>query len=247
MAAAKKLYVIGIGPGSTEMMSRKAFAILKEVEVIVAYKSYLKLITEIISDEQEIYQSGMGAEKERVTKAIESALNGKSTAIISSGDAGVYGMAGPVLELVDKRNLDLEVEVVPGITAANAAAAVLGAPLMHDYAVISLSDILTPWDLIVKRLKAAAEADLITVLYNPRSSRRKQQLKIARKIYLEHRDEKTPVGIVRNIERKGEKIIISDLEKLPFKKVDMLTTVVIGNSQTYVADDKIITPRGYNL
>ncbi|TDO92170.1 precorrin-3B C17-methyltransferase [Halanaerobium saccharolyticum] len=247
MSAAKKLYVIGIGPGSIEMMSRKAFSILKKVEVIVGYKSYIKLAAEIISEEQEIYQSGMGAEKKRVVKAIESALNGKTTAIISSGDAGVYGMAGPVLELVDKRNLDLEVEIIPGITAANAAAAVLGAPLMHDYAVISLSDILTPWEVIVKRLKAAAESDLITVLYNPRSSRRKKQLKIAREIYLSHRDKSTPVGIVRNIDREGENIIISDLQNLPLKKVDMLSTVVIGNSQTYAAGGKLITPRGYNL
>ena len=247
MSAAKKLYVIGIGPGSTEMMSRKAFAILKKVEVIVGYKSYIKLVAEIISKEQQIYQSGMGAEKERVAKAIEYALNGKTTAIISSGDAGVYGMAGPVLELVNKRNLDLEIEIIPGITAANAAAAVLGAPLMHDYAVISLSDILTPWEIIVKRLKAAAESDLITVLYNPRSSKRKKQLKIAREIYLEHREQSTPVGIVRNIDRNEEDIIISDLQKLPLKKVDMLSTVVIGNSQTYVADNNLVTPRGYNL
>lgn len=247
MPAVKKLYVIGIGPGSTEMMSRKSFDILKKVDVIVGYRSYIKLVSEIISEKQKVYQSGMGAEKERVAKAIEYALSGKLTAIISSGDAGVYGMAGPVLELVDKKNIDLEVEIIPGVTAANAAAAVLGAPLMHDYAVISLSDILTPWAVIRKRLKAAAEADLITVLYNPRSSKRKEQLRIAREIYLEYRDQTTPVGVVRNIDREGENIIISDLQNLPLKKVDMLSTVVIGNSQTYVAENKLITPRGYNI
>ncbi|MFW5749875.1 MAG: SAM-dependent methyltransferase, partial [Halanaerobium sp.] len=130
MSAAEKLYVIGIGPGSTEMMSRKAFDVLKVVEVIVGYKSYIKLLSDIISEKQTIYQSGMGAEKERVKKAIEFAAAGKSTAIISSGDAGVYGMAGPVLELITEKKMELEVEVIPGITAANAAAAVLGAPLM---------------------------------------------------------------------------------------------------------------------
>ncbi|MFP4021951.1 MAG: precorrin-3B C(17)-methyltransferase [Halanaerobium sp.] len=247
MSAAEKLYVIGIGPGSTEMMSRKAFDVLKVVEVIVGYKSYIKLLSDIISEKQTIYQSGMGAEKERVKKAIEFAAAGKSTAIISSGDAGVYGMAGPVLELITEKKMELEVEVIPGITAANAAAAVLGAPLMHDYAVISLSDILTPWELIKKRLKAAAAADLITVLYNPRSSKRKKQLKTAREIYLKKRAGKTPVGIVRNIEREGEEIIITDLENLPLNRVDMLSTVIIGNSQTYLADGKLITPRGYNL
>lgn len=247
MAAAKKLFVIGLGPGSTEMMSKKAFNTLKKVEVIVGYKSYLKLIADLISDKQQIYQSGMGAEKERVEKAIEFAAAGKNTAIISSGDPGVYGMAGPVLELAAKKEIAVEVEVIPGITAANAAAAVLGAPLMHDYAVISLSDILTPWEVILKRLKAAAEADLITVLYNPRSSKRKKQLKIAREIYLEKRDPTTPVGIVRNIDRKGEEIILTDLKNLDLEKVDMLSTVIIGNSQTYRAQDKLITPRGYQL
>lgn len=247
MAAAEKLYVIGIGPGSTEMMSRKAFKILKEVDVIVGYKSYIQLIEEIVSENQQLYQSGMGAEKERVVRAIEYAGAGKRTAIISSGDAGVYGMAGPVLELIEKEKLELEVEVIPGITAANAAAAVLGAPLMNDYAVISLSDILTSWEVILKRLKAAAEADLITVLYNPRSSKRKRQLKIAREIYLEKRDPTTPVGIVRNIDRKGEQTIISNLKNMPLKKVDMLSTVVIGSSKTYTADDRLITPRGYKL
>lgn len=247
MALEKKLYIIGIGPGSLEMMSRKAYNILKEVEVIVGYKSYIKLLDELISEKQEIYISGMGAEKQRIKKAVAYGLQGKSTAIISSGDAGVYGMAGPVLELIKKENLDLDFEVIPGITAANAAAAVFGAPLMHDYAVISLSDILTPWDLIEKRLKAAAEADLITVLYNPRSSQRTSQLKKAREIYLASRKGDTPVGIVKNINRQGQQLMITDLEKLPLAKVDMLTTVIIGNSQTYTADGKIITPRGYSL
>jgi precorrin-3B C17-methyltransferase len=156
-------------------------------------------------------------------------------------------MAGLALEISKAEAAEIKIKVLPGITAANAAAAVLGAPLMHDYAVISLSDILTPWEVILKRLKAAAEADLITVLYNPRSSRRKKQLRQARKIYLEKRDPKTPVGIVKNISRAGEEVIISDLENLPLTKVDMLSTVIIGNSQSYAANNQIITPRGYNV
>ncbi|RAK10580.1 cobalt-precorrin 3 C17-methyltransferase [Halanaerobium saccharolyticum] len=241
------LYVIGIGPGNLESMSRKAYKILKKVDTIVGYTTYIECIEEIITAKQQVYVSGMRKEKERVKKAIEFARKGKKVALISSGDPGVYGMAGLALEMVEVQNSNLKIEVVPGITAANAAAAVLGAPLMHDYAVISLSDILTPWDLIVKRLKAAAEADLITVLYNPRSSRRKKQLRIAREIYLANKDKQTPVGIVRNIGRDGEEKIITNLEEMPLKKVDMLTTVIIGNSQTYTANGKLITPRGYDL
>ncbi|MFW6294811.1 MAG: precorrin-3B C(17)-methyltransferase [Halanaerobium sp.] len=243
----EELYVIGIGPGDLKSISRKAYNILKEVDVIVGYTTYIKCIEEIITERQQVYVSGMRKEKERVKKAIEFAEAGKKVALISSGDPGVYGMAGLALEIAEAEAAELKIEVVPGITAANAAAAVLGAPLMHDYTVISLSDILTPWELIVKRLKAAAEADFITVLYNPRSSRRKKQLRIAREIYLERKDKKTPVGIVRRIGREGQETIITDLEQMPLEKVDMLTTVIIGNSQTYTAGDRLITPRGYNL
>ncbi len=242
-----KLFIVGIGPGNIEDMSRSAYNTLNEVEVIVAYKTYLNLISDLIKEKQEIYQSGMRQEKERAEKAIELAKKGKSVAIISSGDPGVYGMAGLVFELIDERDYELEVEVVSGITAANAAAAILGAPLMHDYAVISLSDLLTPWEQIKKRLRNAAEADFITVLYNPRSSKRKEQIKIARKIFLEYRQTSTPVGIVRNAGRKGEEKIITDLNQMLNNKIDMLSTVIIGNSETYVSKGRIITPRGYNL
>ncbi|MGM0547718.1 MAG: precorrin-3B C(17)-methyltransferase [Bacillota bacterium] len=241
------LYVIGIGPGDLASMSREAYQTLKSVDIIVGYTTYLKCIEEIIGKEQETYVSGMRKEKERVKKAIEYANSGKKVALISSGDPGVYGMAGLALEMAEVEAAEIKIKVLPGITAANAAAAVLGAPLMHDYAVISLSDILTPWEVILKRLKAAAAADLITVLYNPRSSRRKKQLKKAREIYLKERDPKTPVGIVKNISREGEEVLITDLENLPLTKVDMLSTVIIGNSQSYAANNKIITPRGYNV
>lgn len=243
----KNLYIIGIGPGNLSDISRRAYQILKEVEVIVGYKKYIECIKELISEEQQIYTSGMRKEKERVQKAIDYANQGKSCALISSGDPGVYGMAGLALEMVEKQKINLKTEIIPGITAANAAAAVLGAPLMHDYTVISLSDILTPWDLIKKRLEAAAAADFITTLYNPRSSRRKKQLKKAREIFLEYRSPETPVGIVRSVGRDQEEIMISTLKKMPLEKVDMLTTVIIGNSQSYIANKKIITPRGYNI
>jgi precorrin-3B C17-methyltransferase len=243
----KNLYIIGIGPGNLSDISRRAYQILKEVEVIVGYKKYIECIKELISEEQQIYISGMRKEKERVQKAIDYANQGKSCALISSGDPGVYGMAGLALEMVEKQKINLKTEIIPGITAANAAAAVLGAPLMHDYTVISLSDILTPWDLIKKRLEAAAAADFITTLYNPRSSRRKKQLKKAREIFLEYRSPETPVGIVRSVGRDQEEIMISTLKKMPLEKVDMLTTVIIGNSQSYIANKKIITPRGYNI
>jgi len=243
----KNLYIIGIGPGNLSDISRRAYQILKEVEVIVGYKKYIDCIKELISEEQQIYISGMRKEKERVQKAIDYANQGKSCALISSGDPGVYGMAGLALEMVEKQKINLKTEIIPGITAANAAAAVLGAPLMHDYTVISLSDILTPWDLIKKRLEAAAAADFITTLYNPRSSRRKKQLKKAREIFLEYRSPETPVGIVRSVGRDQEEIMISTLKKMPLEKVDMLTTVIIGNSQSYIANKKIITPRGYNI
>ncbi|MFW5980300.1 MAG: precorrin-3B C(17)-methyltransferase [Bacillota bacterium] len=242
-----KLFIVGIGPGNIEEMSRSAYNILNEVDVIVGYKTYLNLISDLIKEGQETYKSGMKQEKERAEKAIELAKKGKSVAIISSGDPGVYGMAGLVFELIDERDYELEVEVVSGITAANAAAAILGAPLMHDYAVISLSDLLTPWKQIEKRLNKAAEADFITVLYNPKSSKRTEQIKIARKIFLKNKSKDTPVGIVRNAGRENEEKIITNLDKMLDQKIDMLSTVIIGNSETYTAGNKIITPRGYNL
>lgn len=243
----KILYIIGIGPGSKNKMTREAITILQEVEIIVGYKTYLKLVEDLISENQTTYTSGMREEKDRVQKAVEYAAAGNKTAIISSGDAGVYGMAGPVMELITKNNYQLDVQIIPGVPAANGAAAVLGAPLMHDYATISLSDILTPWAQIKKRIKAAAEADFVTVLYNPRSSRRQKQLEFTKKYFLEKRSSETPVGIVRNISRQGQEKILTTLVELPLEKVDMLTTVIIGNSQSYISGEKMITPRGYQL
>lgn len=242
-----KLYIVGIGPGNLEQMSHLAYKILQQVDVIVGYKTYIKLIEKLISEKQRVYVSGMGQERERVEKAIKFANEGYNVAVISSGDPGVYGMAGLILELIEKRNYKIAAEIIPGITAANAAAALLGAPLMHDYAVISLSDILTPWELIEKRLERVAAADFITVLYNPKSSQRRKQIEIAQEIFLNYCSAVTPVGIVRKAGRKGEEKVITTLADMLEEKIDMLTTVIIGNSQTYITGNKIITPRGYRL
>ncbi len=194
-----------------------------------------------------IYSSGMKRELERATQAIEFALSGKDTVMVSSGDAGIYGMAGLILELLEKRGLleSLLCEVVPGIPALCAAAALLGAPLMHDFAVISLSDLLTPWELIEKRLAAAAAADFAIVLYNPRSKRRTGQLERAFEIISAHRSPETPVGLVRNAYRDDQCIRTFRLDTFRPEEADMLSIVLIGNSSSRLAGNRIITPRGY--
>ncbi len=229
-------------------MSLKAYRLLQQVEVVIGYKTYIELISELLSADQEIIKSKMTEEVERANLVIDLARKGKSVAIISSGDPGVYGMAGLILEVREKRRLaELEVEIVPGITAASAAAASLGAPLMHDYAVISLSDLLTPWEVIEGRLKEAARADFVAALYNPKSSRRTEQIEIARDIFLEYRDSTTPVGIVRSAKRGNEEVTITSLADMLEEKIDMLTTVIIGNSESYQSSNFLITPRGYQL
>ena len=242
-----RIYVIGIGPGDIEQMSLKAYRTIQEVDVIVGYKTYMKIIEELISSKQEIFSTGMRGELERTEKAIEYALNGKDVAFISSGDPGIYGMAGLMLEKISEEKINLNVEIVPGISSANAAAASLGAPLMHDFAVISLSDLLTPWKKIEKRLYKAAESDFVIALYNPRSKKRIKQFEIARDIFLKYKDSETPVGIVRNARRGQEEIIITNLAKMLEYRIDMLTTVIIGNSETFVDGKRMITPRGYEV
>ena len=243
----RKLYIIGIGPGDIEQMSLKAYRQLQEVEVIAGYKTYINLINEIIKDKQTIFSTGMKKEKERALKAIEFVRQGKDVAVISSGDPGIYGMAGLVLELLEKKDIESKPEIIPGITAGNAAAASLGAPLMHDFVVISLSDLLTPWSVIEKRLHKAGEGDFVVVLYNPSSKKRKNQIIQARKIMLKYKKSATPVGIVRNAKRGQEEIKNSNLEDMLDNKIDMLTTVIIGNSKTKNYNDLMITPRGYEL
>jgi len=237
---------VGIGPGDIEYMSLKAYRILQQVDVVVGYQTYIKLLEEVLTEEQQVISNGMTKEVERCQEAINLALEGAEVAIVSSGDPGVYGMAGLILELV-KEKPKLEVEIIPGVTAANAAASSLGAPLMHDYAVISLSDLMTPWEVIEDRLKRAAEGDFIVALYNPKSKKRIKQIEIARNIFLENRSADTPVGIVRKAKRGDEELIVTTLAEMLEHQIDMLTTVIIGNSQTFKQGDLMVTPRGYQL
>ncbi len=244
-----KLLIIGIGPGAPEHLTPAARRALEISQAVVGYQPYLDLIHPLIEG-REIHATGMTRERERCLKALELAASGKITVLVSSGDPGVYGMAGLALELLGEFQQPVEVEIVPGISAVMAAAARLGAPLMHDFAVISMSDLLTPWGLIRRRLEAAAGADFVTALYNPRSRGRTTHLGEARWIFLQKRSPSTPVGIVRNACRPEESIIITDLQSLADREreVDMRSLVIIGNSSTFL-DKKgwMITPRGYDL
>jgi adenosylcobyric acid synthase len=238
-----KLWVVGIGPGDIDHMTPAARRAIETAEVVAGYKTYLDLIPELIAG-KELLSSGMRQEVERCRLALESAESGRKVALVCSGDAGVYGMAGLVLELLDGRAL--EVEMVPGVSAVQAAAARLGAPLMHDFAVISLSDLLTPWSLIRQRLEAAGSADLVVALYNPKSRGRTTQIGAAREILLRHRDPRTPVGIVRNACRAGEQVTVTDLVSLPEHEIDMFSLVLIGNRSTGLdGAGRMVTPRGY--
>lgn len=237
-----KLYVIGIGPGAEDQMTRKALDILRDVDVIAGYGVYVELVKPLFPD-KEYLVTPMRKEVDRCRMAIDAAKEGRTVAMISSGDAGVYGMAGLCLELA--ADTDVEVEVVPGVTAALSGGAVLGAPLTHDFAVISLSDLLTPWDKIEKRLELAGEADLSIALYNPSSHRRSDYLQKACDILMRHVKPETVCGVVRNIGREGESFQVMTLKELRDYKADMFTTVFIGNSQTMEINGRMVTPRGY--
>ncbi|MGM9530775.1 precorrin-3B C(17)-methyltransferase [Intestinibacter sp.] len=240
------IYVIGIGPGCRDLMTQEAIAAMEDAEVIVGYKTYIKLVEEFIKD-KEVVQNGMRKEVDRCQDAIDIAKTGKKVAVISSGDAGIYGMAGLILELITKQDLDIPVKVVPGVTASIGAAAVLGAPIMHDFCHISLSDLMTPWEVIEKRLRLAAEADFVICLYNPRSKGRSEHLAKAFKIMGEFKDGSTPVGIVKDVGRADQEKFICTFDTMDFERVDMTTMVIIGNKSTYIKDDLMITPRGYTV
>ena len=237
-----KLYVVGIGPGDQNYMTFEAMQAMKDSDLIVGYGVYIDLVKPIFP-EKEYLTTPMKQEVERCCMAVDAACEGRNVAMISSGDAGVYGMAGPVLELAEGK--DIEVEVVAGVTAALSGGAVLGAPLTHDFAVISLSDLLTPWEKIEKRLDAAASADFCVALYNPSSHKRADYLQKACDILLRHKAPETVCGTVRNIGREGESFDIMTLRELRGTKVDMFTTVFIGNSQTKEIGGRMVTPRGY--
>lgn len=258
-----KIFIVGTGPGSIEHITPYAQRVIRESEAIVGYDTYLDLIKELIEGKQ-VFSTGMTQEADRCRKAVELAESGKTISVISGGDPGVYAMAGLVFEIL-KGNQEaissqqsavnitrqdpktIQVEVIPGISALNACAARLGAPLMHDFASISLSDRLTPWETIEKRLEAAAMADFVIVLYNPKSKGRAGHLARARELILKHRISETPVGIVKGAMRDNEEVTVTNLHDLLTHEVDMQTTVIIGNSQTFVWQSRMITPRGYKI
>ncbi len=235
--------MVGLGPGKRDLLTPRALLSIKQADVIIGYKSYIALIEDLIGD-KEIIGSGMRQEIERARLAVEKAQAGKLVVVVSSGDPGVYGMAGIILEIAGE---DVPVEIVPGLTAGSTVAALLGAPIMHDFAVISLSDLLTPWEKIIARLDAAGLGDFVTVIYNPRSQGRQQQIEIAQQILLRYRKPQTPVGIVRNAERADSTVVITNLKDMLEAEIDMLTTVIVGNSETRIEHGRMITPRGYRL
>jgi len=245
-----KILLIGTGPGQLEQMTIAAQMAISQADAVVGYALYIDLITPLLKPGQIVESLPITQEVERAKKAIELADKGLTVAVISSGDSGIYGMAGLVLEELQAHGWDGQVpgvQVFPGITALQAAASLVGAPLMHDFCAVSLSDLLTPWSVIEKRLIAAAEADFVTALYNPKSQTRTEQIAFAQQIFLKYRNPATPVAIVRSAYRETQEITITTLEKLLESSIDMLTIVLIGNSNTRIHGEWMITPRGYKV
>jgi len=244
-----KLYLVGIGPGDSDLLTPGAVAVLAESDAIVGFRAYVDQVAGLVTG-KELVSMELGQELERAAKAVDLAYAGKTVAVVSSGDAGIYGMAGPVFRVLTDRGWDGQtpaVETVPGVSALQSAAALLGSPLMQDFCAISLSNLLTPWEAIEKRLTAAAQGDFVCALYNPRSQRRDWQLLEARKIMLEYRSGQTPVGVVGDAFRLGQRTVVTDLDGLEehCPNIDMVTIVLIGNSTTYVHSGYMVTPRGY--
>lgn len=235
--------VVGIGPGGKQGMTLQAIEAIEKADVIVGYVTYTRLIQDMIGS-KEVVSNGMRAEVERCQEAIDIARTGKHVAVISSGDAGIYGMAGLIYELSDGKD---EIEVIAGVTASSAAAAILGAPLMHDFCNISLSDLMTPYEKIMDRVKAAASADFIICLYNPRSKGRSGHLREAVEHIIRVQGAEVPVGLVKDAGRPGQTATYCTLGTLDESLVDMTTVVVIGNSQTKMIAGKMVTPRGYQV
>jgi precorrin-3B C17-methyltransferase len=241
-----KIFVVGIGPGDKEFICPAAIQALENSDIIVGYKTYIKLIEPFMPG-KELIASGMTKEVERCGEVLKLAETGKTVSLISSGDPGVYGMAGIMLEVVAAHKSTVKVEIIPGISAASAAATLLGAPLMNDYVVLSLSDLLTPWEIIVKRLHAAGSGDFVVCIYNPKSKTRIRQFDMAIDILLEYQKPSAPVGIVKNAMREKQEVLITDLIHLKEQDIDMVTTIICGNSRTKVINGKLVTTRGYNL
>lgn len=244
--ASGKIIVAGIGPGSKEDITPAVFEAVKLSDIIVGYKYYFQFVEDIIKPEALCIDTGMKKERERALQAFEYAEQGKTVCVISSGDAGIYGMAPLVYEMKAERSSDVEIEVLPGISAFQKAAALLGCPMGHDFCLISLSDLMTPWDKIEKRIFAASSADFVTAVYNPKSNGRYWQLYRLQEIFLQDRSPDTPVGYVRQAGRQDQVIKVTTLAGFDPEEVDMFTIVIIGNSQSYISvEDKFVTPRGY--
>ncbi len=241
------LTLVGFGPGSEDHLTPIARRAIEDADIIIGYRTYIDLVRHLIG-QKTVIETGMTEEIDRATQAVELAYSGQRVTLVSSGDVGIYGMAGLAYEVLDQKGwtgTEIAVEVIPGITALSACASLLGAPLMHDFASISLSDLLTPWEIIRRRLEAAAAADFVVALYNPRSSKRVRQVEEAREILLAHRAPETPVGIVKSAMREGETVVISTIENMLTHPIGMLTTILVGNSQTRLVSGRMVTPRGY--
>ena len=243
-----KIMLVGLGPGSHDYLTARARAAIAEADTVIGYATYIRLVADLLEG-KEVIKKAMTEELDRAIEAYDRARQGKKVALVSSGDAGVYGMAGPTFEVLFQAgwtpDSDIEVEIVPGASALNTCAALVGAPLTHDFCAISLSDLLTSWPTIARRLDAVAYADFVVALYNPKSGRRTGQILEAQRLFLRHRDAQTPVAIVKSAFRPKQRIEFTTLEKMHEADIGMLTTVLIGNSNTFVKNGLMITPRGY--
>lgn len=246
-----KLYVVGVGPGSHDHMTYRAKQVIEESEVIVGYETYVGLVEDLIKG-KEVFRYAMTQEVERANQAIGFAESGKIVSLVSSGDPGIYGMVGLIYEILAEKGWDAKdgiyVESVPGVSSLNSCAALVGSPLMTDFAVVSMSDLLVPWDIIVKRVEAAALGDYVTVIYNPASKKRVHQLRDTRDIFLKYRKPETPVAIVKGAYRESQQAVVTTLDKmLDYQDMlGMITTVIVGNSSTFNYKGMMINPRGYS-
>lgn len=245
-----KLYIVGVGPGHHDHMTFRAKEVIEESDTIVGYETYVNLVQDLIEGKT-VHRYAMTQEVERAHQCIDLAKSGKIVSLVSSGDPGIYGMAGLIYETLAESGWNpkdgLQVEIIPGVSALNSCASIVGSPLMTDFAVVSMSDLLVPWEIISKRVEAAAQGDFVIVIYNPASKKRTHQLQDAIKVILKYRKPTTPVAIIKGAFRESEAVVMTDLEKLPnhSEQLGMTTTVIVGNSSTYTYKDLMINPRGY--
>lgn len=248
-----KLFIVGVGPGHHDHMTFRAREAIAQSDTIVGYETYVNLVKDLIGGKT-VYRYAMTQEVERAQQCIDIARSGKTVSLVSSGDPGIYGMAGLIYETLAEsgwdpaaNNNDLTVEIVPGVSALNSCASIVGSPLMTDFAVVSMSDLLVPWEIITKRVEAAARGDFVIVIYNPASKRRVHQLQDTQEMLLKYRGPKTPVAIIKGAFRASQSVVLTDLEHLTdhSEKLGMISTVIVGNSSTFTYKDLMINPRGY--